>query len=100
MDPFTIQKIIVAEKRLREEKAAPDRRQRSAPPTAYDSQMDPFTNLRIFMAEQREREEKAALDRRQRSAPPKAYDSATTRRLVVALGSLGAATLMIAQLMR
>jgi hypothetical protein len=98
MDPFTIQKIVVAEKRLHEENAA--RGRRSAQPTAYNSQTDPVANLRMVMAEQREREAKAAPDRGGRSAPPQASDSATTRRLVLALGSLGAATLMIAQLVR
>jgi hypothetical protein len=62
--------------------------------------MDPITIYRLGVIEQREREAEAAQYRMGRSVQFKTHESSTGRRLVLALGSLGAASLMIAQLVR
>jgi len=60
--------------------------------------MDPITNYRLGVIEQREREAEAAQYRLGRSGQFQTRASSTGRRLVLALGSVGAASLMIAQL--
>jgi hypothetical protein len=59
---------------------------------------DPISIYRLGVIEQREREAEAAQYRMGRSTQFQTRASSTTRRLVLALGSMGAASLMIAQL--
>jgi len=91
MDPITIQRIVVAEKRLREEKAALHRGERIVP-----SNLTPGTSENSWWTSQRTVPTRAHGP----STGHRTHDPSTTRRLVLALGSLGAAALMIAQLVR
>jgi hypothetical protein len=62
--------------------------------------MDPLTIYKLGVIEQREREAEAAQYRTGRSVQFKTRESSAGRRLVLALGSMGAVSLMIAQLVK
>jgi hypothetical protein len=91
MDPIAIQRVVVAEKRLREEKAALRRGERIVP-----SNLAPGMSENSWWTSQRTVPAVAHGPSTER----RAHGLSTTRRLALALGSLGAATLMIAQLVR
>jgi hypothetical protein len=91
MDLFTTQRVVLAEKRLREEKAARRRGERIVPAT-----LTPGMSENSWWTSQRTVPTRAHGP----STRPRASDSATMRRLVLALGSLAAVSLMIAQLLR
>jgi hypothetical protein len=91
MDPFTVQRIVVAEKRLREEKAALGRGERIVPST-----LTPGMSENSWWTSQRTVPTRANGP----STGHRAHGPSTARRLVLALGSLAAVSLMIAQLVR